>query len=181
MLSVFHLMLPSKVNSPLIIIFAKAISSILISAMRTCNISVFIISIFPRKGYLPCADYLVHPPEFEGQKRIIMLFYPHLIIIREQHDGQNLSLATRAHQTLDKTGYFSLNHRITFRFDPQPNRSSCIKCVVAPTIDRSESTDQATPANQPRSYSPGNSFSLYGVLETSLTYCSTGYFVTLAS
>ncbi len=32
-----------------------------------------------------------------------MLFYTHLIIFREQHDGQNPSLATRAHQTLDKT------------------------------------------------------------------------------
>jgi hypothetical protein len=31
-----------------------------------------------------------------------MLIYPHLIIIRKQRDGQNLSLITRARQTLDK-------------------------------------------------------------------------------
>jgi hypothetical protein len=31
-----------------------------------------------------------------------MLFYPRLIIFREQHDGQNPSLVSRANQTLDK-------------------------------------------------------------------------------
>jgi len=31
-----------------------------------------------------------------------MLFYSHLIITREQDGGQNPSLSTRAHQTLDK-------------------------------------------------------------------------------
>jgi hypothetical protein len=33
----------------------------------------------------------------------MMLFYSHLIIIRELYYGQSPSLATRAHQTLDKT------------------------------------------------------------------------------
>ena len=32
-----------------------------------------------------------------------MLFYSHLIISREQQNGQNPSLVTRAHQTQDKT------------------------------------------------------------------------------
>jgi len=44
-----------------------------------------------------------------------MVFYSHLVIIREQHDGQNPSMVTRARQTLDKTGHFSLDHRHTFR------------------------------------------------------------------
>jgi len=41
-----------------------------------------------------------------------------LIIIWEQHDGQNPSPVTRAPQTLDKTRDFTLDHRPTFRPNP---------------------------------------------------------------
>ena len=46
-----------------------------------------------------------------------MLFDP-----REQHDGQSPSLATRAHQTLDKTRNLSLDHWHTLRSNPEPYR-----------------------------------------------------------
>ena len=111
-------------------------------------------------------------------KEDIMLFYSHYF--REQHDWQNPSLATRACQTLDKTGYINLDHRHPFRSNTQPYRSGCRKCVVAPAIDRVESTDQATSANQHRSYSPGVSIPLYKVLETSPSYRSARYLVVLA-
>ena len=54
------------------------------------------------------------------KKRIIMVFYTRLVIFWEQHDEQNPWLAKRAHQTLDKTGIFSPNHRRPFRSDSQP-------------------------------------------------------------
>ncbi len=64
-----------------------------------------------------------------------MLLYSRLIIIWEQHGEQIPWLAKRAHQTLDKTGIFSPNHRHTFRSDAQPYRAGCRKCHVAPAID----------------------------------------------
>ena len=64
-----------------------------------------------------------------------------LIVSREQQNEQNPSLAKRAHQTLDKTGIFSPNHRHTFRYDSQPFRFDCRKCIVAPAIDRIKSPD----------------------------------------
>jgi hypothetical protein len=36
-------------------------------------------------------------------KGSIMVFYSQLIIVWEQHDGQNPSQVTKANQTLDKT------------------------------------------------------------------------------
>ena len=44
-----------------------------------------------------------------------------------------------------------------------------------------QTAGKATSANQLWSFSPGVSFPLYDVLETSPSYCSTGYSVTLAS
>ena len=46
-----------------------------------------------------------------------MLFSSHLIISREQHDGQNPSLATRAHQTLDKIRHQEVNEQGRNMFD----------------------------------------------------------------
>jgi hypothetical protein len=103
-----------------------------------------------------------------------------LIISREQHDGQNPSLAIKAHQTLDKTRHSSLNHWHTFRYYTRPYRSGYRKCFVAPAIDRVESTDQSTSANQPRSYSLRVSMPLYKVLERSPSYRSARYLVALA-
>ena len=82
-----------------------------------------------------CAGYLAHPPGKRG-----LSWYFTLIIIREQHDGQNPSPVTRARQTLDKTCDFSLDRR-PFRSDTQPNRSGYRKCIVAPAIDRVKSPD----------------------------------------
>ena len=118
-------------------------------------------------------------PELSGKRRLSCYFA--LIIFREQQNRQNPSLATRARQTLDKTRHFSPNHRHTFRSNPQPNRSGCRKCIVAPTTDRAESTDQTTTANQPWSFSLGVSIALYEVLETSSSYRSARYPFALAS
>ena len=41
-------------------------------------------------------------PDLSGQRGIIMLFYSHLKISREQHDWQIPFLATRARQPLGK-------------------------------------------------------------------------------
>ena len=78
-----------------------------------------------------------------------MIIYSRFVIFWEQHDEQIPWLAKRAHQTLDKTGIFSPNHRHTFRSDSQPYRSGCRKCIVTPTTDCVESTDLTTTANQP--------------------------------
>jgi hypothetical protein len=94
-----------------------------------------------------CAGYLIIRPDL-GDKRGLSCCFT-LTISREQQDRQNPSLVGRAHKTLDKTGYFSLNHRRSFRSNPQPNRAGCRKCIVAPVIDRVESTGQATSVDQP--------------------------------
>ena len=55
------------------------------------------------------ATWLIRP-DLIGKRELSCYFT--LIIFREQQNGQNPSLVTRAHQTLDKTGYISLNHLI---------------------------------------------------------------------
>jgi hypothetical protein len=49
-------------------------------------------------------------PEISGKRRLSWYFT--LIISWEQQNGQNPSMVTKARQTLDKTGYISLNHRL---------------------------------------------------------------------
>ena len=78
-----------------------------------------------------------------------MLFYSRLVIIWKQHDEQIPWLAKRAHQTLDKTGIISPNHRHTFRSDAQPYRAGCRERIASLAIDRTKTADQTTTANQP--------------------------------
>jgi len=95
-----------------------------------------------------------------------MLFYPHLIISREQHDWQILSLATRAHQTLGKTGHFSLNHLLTFRFNTQSYRSGCRNALLRQqliVLNRQIKRPQLTNSDRFRLVL----LSVYDVLETS--------------
>ena len=109
-------------------------------------------------------------PELSGKRGLSCYFT--LIIFWEQQNEQNPSLATRARQTLDKTGYISPNHRCPIRSDTQPCWSGCRKCIASPAIDCVESTDQTTTDDQPWSFSPGCTFPFYEVLETYSTYCS---------
>ncbi len=116
-------------------------------------------------------------PSFWGKTVGRVSWYSSLIhyIIWEQHDWQIPALASRTHQTLDKTCNPSLGLRSSFRFIPQPYRSA------APTTDRPETTGQTTSANRPWPFSPGFSFPLYTILETIDSYYSAGYTLTLAS
>jgi hypothetical protein len=87
---------------------------------------------------------LVIRPELCGKavgNRSIVLLYSFL---REQHDKQDSSLASGSHQTLNKTSHFYFDIRAPFRYFSQSPGTDGRERYVAPTIDRSESTDQTT-------------------------------------
>src|SRR6266508_6403292 len=76
-----------------------------------------------------------------------VLFYTYLKFHWERH-GQIPFLASRTHQTLDKTCYLNADLWHTFRSNPQSYRSGCRKCTATPTTDRPEAANQATSANR---------------------------------
>ena len=96
-------------------------------------------------GHLPGSSQIFGVKRMEGILVFTLIHY----IIWEQHDWQIPSLASRTHQTLDKTCHPSLGLRSSFRFIPQSYRPGRGKRSTAPTTDRPETTDQTTSANRP--------------------------------
>src|SRR5690349_3386213 len=90
-------------------------------------------------------------PGFWGKTDGRVSWYSSLMhyIIWEQYDWQIPFLASRTHQTLDKTCHPSLGLRRSFRFILQSYRSGRGKRSAAPTTDRPETTGQTTSAYRP--------------------------------
>jgi len=110
-----------------------------------------------------------------------MLHYSHPRARWEKPNERIPSLASRTDPALDQAYYPNTGLWTAFRFASQPCRADCRKCTAAPTVDRSESANPATSADQPWPFSPRVSFSLPQILETIDAYCSAGYLVALAS